>query len=365
MMKKTKKQRRNKKSKNKQRVSLTLLFAAVVFFVLIWALGLSSLSVYLLVSFDVIGSFEYSSVGNIILVMVLTSIFMGATISIFASKIPLKPVNKWVNNMNRLASGDFKVRMKFGKPLGNHPTFLELTDSFNTLAEELQNTEMLRRDFINNFSHEFKTPIVSIAGFAKLLKKGNLSEEQKMQYLDAIEEESMRLSYMATNVLNLTKVENQTILSDVSTFNLSEQIRSSVLLLEEKWSRKNIDLQLDFDEYTIEANEELLKEVWINLLDNAVKFSPDNGKVSVFINDKGDIINVSISNTGVEIPREKLDKIWNKFYQADESHSSYGNGIGLAIVKRITELHKGEVTVRSENLLTEFTVKLPKYQDIN
>ena len=364
MMKKTKKQRRNKKSKNKQSVSLTLLFAAVVFFVLIWALGFSSLCVYLLVSFDVIGSFEYSSVGNIILVMVLTSVFMGATISIFASKIPLKPVNKWVNNMNRLASGDFKVRMKFGKPLGNHPTFLELTDSFNTLAEELQNTEMLRRDFINNFSHEFKTPIVSIAGFAKLLKKGNLSEEQKLQYLDAIEEESMRLSYMATNVLNLTKVENQTILSDVSTFNLSEQIRSAVLLLEEKWSRKNIDLQLDFDEDTIEANEELLKEVWINLLDNAVKFSPDNGTVSVSINDEGDMISVSISNTGVEIPREKLGKIWNKFYQADESHSSYGNGIGLAIVKRITELHKGEVTVRSENLLTEFTVKLPKSQDI-
>lgn len=365
MIKKLKKQKtKNKKQKKKQSVSLTLLFAAVVFFVLVWALGFSSLCVYLLVTFDVIGSFEYSSVGNIIIVMVLTSIFMGATISIFASKIPLKPVNKWVNSMNRLASGDFKVRMKFGKPLGTHPTFLELTDSFNTLAEELQNTEMLRRDFINNFSHEFKTPIVSIAGFAKLLKKGNLTEEQKMQYLDAIEEESMRLSYMATNVLNLTKIENQAILSEISSFNLSEQIRSAVLLLEEKWSRKNIELQLDFEEYMIEANEELLKEVWINLLDNAVKFSPDSGTVSVYINDKDDTISVSVSNTGAEIPPEKMNKIWNKFYQADESHSSYGNGIGLAIVKRITELHKGEVSVKSENLLTEFTVKLPKSQDM-
>lgn len=364
MIKKIKRQRRNKKKKNKQRFSLTLLFAAVVFFVLVWAVGLASLSVYLLLEFDVIGSFEYWDVGNIILVMVLTSIFMGATISIFISKIPLKPVNKLVNSMNSLASGDFKVRMKFGKPLGNHPTFLELTDSFNTLAEELQNTEMLRRDFINNFSHEFKTPIVSIAGFAKLLKKGNLSEEQKLQYLDAIEEESMRLSYMATNVLNLTKVENQSILSELSCFNVSEQVRSAVLLLEEKWSRKNIELQLDFDEYMIEANEELLKEVWINLLDNAVKFSPDNSAVAVTIRNEGDIISVSISNTGVEIPGEKLDRIWNKFYQADESHYSYGNGIGLAIVKRITELHKGEVFVKSENLSTEFTIKLPKEQEI-
>lgn len=364
MIKNIKRQKRNKKKRNKQRFSLTLLFAAVVFFVLVWAVGLASLSVYLLLVFDVIGSFEYSSVGNIILVMVITSVFMGATISIFAMKIPLKPVNKLANSMNSLASGDFKVRMKFGKPLGNHPTFLELTDSFNTLAEELQNTEMLRRDFINNFSHEFKTPIVSIAGFAKLLKKGNLSEEQKLQYLDAIEEESMRLSYMATNVLNLTKVENQSILSELSCFNVSEQVRSAVLLLEEKWSRKNIELQLDFDEYMIEANEELLKEVWINLLDNAVKFSPDNSAVAVTIRNEGDIISVSISNTGVEIPGEKLDRIWNKFYQADESHSSYGNGIGLAIVKRITELHKGEVFVKSENLSTEFTIKLPKEQEI-
>lgn len=151
------------------------------------------------------------------------------------------------------------------------------------MAEELENTQMLRSDFINNFSHEFKTPIVSIAGFAKLLRRGNLTDAQKEEYLAIIEEESLRLAAMATNVMNLTKVENQTILTDLTTFNLSEQIRACVLLLEEKWSRKELDLDLEFPEYTIRANEELLKQVWINLLDNAIKYSPNYGEIGVRI----------------------------------------------------------------------------------
>ena len=172
----------------------------------------------------------------------------------------------------------------------------------------------------------------------------------------------MRLSYMATNVLNMTKVENQTILTDVSRYNLSEQVRSAVLLLETKWARKNIDLQLDFDEFDIEANEELLKQVWINLVDNAVKFVPRCGTVSLDVIDAGDNLRVMISNTGREIPKEKQEKIWGKFYQADESHAQEGNGIGLAIVKRIVELHDGNVFVKSENGMTTFTVELPKHQ---
>ncbi|MBO5415975.1 MAG: HAMP domain-containing histidine kinase [Clostridia bacterium] len=356
--------RKDKKRTKKHRFSLTLLFAALVFVVLISALAIGAAGVYLLVYFEVIANYEDTSVPNVILFMALISVVMGALIAGFFSIIPLKPVNKWVNGMNRLASGDFKVRMKFGKPLGNHPTFVELSDSFNTLAEELQNTEMLRSDFINNFSHDFKTPIVSIAGFAKLLKRGNLTQEQQMQYLNAIEEESMRLSYMATNVLNLTKVENQAILSEVSRFNLSEQIRSSVLLLEDKWSKKELELSLDFDEYFIEANEELLKQMWINLLDNAVKFAPPRGEVGVEIREDGGYVTVSVSNTGNDISPDKLDRIWNKFYQADESHSSEGNGVGLAIVKRITELHSGSVSVTSENGVTTFTVELPKEQTV-
>jgi signal transduction histidine kinase len=240
------------------------------------------------------------------------------------------------------------------------PSLAELSESFNTLATELGNTEMLRSDFINDFSHEFKTPIVSIVGFARLLKSDQLTEEERRQYIQAIEEESMRLSLMSTNILNLTKVENQTILNEVSEFNLSEQIRSCILLLEKEWDNKALELQVDFDEYTVTGNEELLKQVWINLIGNAIKFTPRCGTVSVDIHDEGENIKVDVSNTGSEIPRDKIEKIWTKFYQADESHSTDGNGIGLPIVKRIVELHSGSVSVKSENCITVFSVVIPK-----
>ena len=199
-------------------------------------------------------------------------------------------------------------------------------------------------------------------GFASLLEKGNLTEEQKSQYVRAIHEESMRLSSMATNVLNLNKVENQRILTEVTTFNLSEQVRSAILLLEGKWAKKDIDLRLDFDEYTVCANYELLKQVWINLIDNAIKFTDDGGIVELEIIDNEDTISVKISNSGDEIPVEKQKKLFNKFYQGDESHAHAGNGIGLAVVKRIVELHKGKITVDSVNGMNSFTITLPKTQ---
>ena len=349
-------------NERKHRFSLTVLFSVVIFIIQLAAIGIAAIVMYFLTKLEVIDIMEGPNSGPLILFMSIISLVIGSTIAMILGKIPLGPINKLVNGMNSLAAGNFKTRLEYGRLIGTNPTFNEITESFNTLAEELENTEMLRSDFINNFSHEFKTPIVSIAGLAKLLKKGNLSEEQKKLYLDAIEEESMRLSYMATNVLNMTKVENQTILTDVSRYNLSEQVRSAVLLLERNWTRKNVDLQLDFDEFDIEANEELLKQVWINLVDNAVKFVPRCGTISLEVVDAGENLRVMVSNTGKEIPKDKQDKIFNKFYQADESHAQEGNGIGLAIVKRIVELHEGTISVKSENGMTTFTVELPKKQ---
>ena len=366
-MKKEKSKARLKRvsEKKPRRMSLTLLFSLVVFIILLVAIGLAVLAVHILMWTGVIRSVDDDiDITYIALIMFAVSIFIGSVIVFFSSRIPLKPINNMINKMNSLAAGDFKARLEFGGALGYHPAIREITDSFNKMAAELQNTEMLRSDFVNNFSHEFKTPIVSIAGIAKLLKRGNISEEEKAKYLDAIEEESMRLSYMATNVLNLTKVENQTILTDLSSFNLSEQIRSAVLLLESKWSRKQIDLQLDFEEYTIEANEELLKQVWINLFDNAVKFAPVGGMVTLEISERADGYSVLVSNTESEIPKDKMDKIFNKFYQCDESHASEGNGIGLAIVKRIVDLHGGKINVTSEGGVTAFSVELPKAQSV-
>ena len=184
-------------------------------------------------------------------------------------------------------------------------------------------------------------------------------DEQEM-LLRIIEEESLRLSYMATNILNLTRVENQSILTEVTEFNLSEQIRACILLMENKWTSKHLELHVDFGEYMISANEELLKQVWINLIDNAVKFSPDYGIIQIDIGEKDGLLTVAVSNNADPIPPESRKKIFNKFYQADESHSTEGNGIGLAVVKNVVELHKGTVAVDCGQQQVTFTVRLPK-----
>lgn len=351
-----------KNEKRKLNIALTLLFAIVIFLTVVVAVLLSGIVLYLLIHFEIISAKgDYlADARHVIWYMGFICVCVGSVLTMLTTTILLHPLQRMIRKIRSLASGDYKNRIYFGNPLGKHPTFAALSESFNTLAEELENTEMLRSDFINNFSHEFKTPIISIAGFAKLLKKGNLKEEQKKEYLDIIEEESLRLSYMATNVLNLTKVENQTILTDVTSYNLSEQIRACVLLLENRWTKKKIEFSLEFDEYEINANEELLKQIWINLIDNAIKFSTDYGMIMIRIKESNDRYKISIANTGTEIPKESMPKIFNKFYQADESHASEGNGVGLAIVKKIVDLHKGSIAVESENGFTVFEIELDR-----
>ena len=349
------------KQERKKHFGLISLFIGILFLVGLINSGVTAMVVYLLVRGGVlvVTGNAVPDTGRLMVISMVFSIPIGLVVALTASKFSLKPVRDLIDGMDRLASGDLGARVNAGSIMRRYPAFVEVTKSFNKMAQELESTEMLRSDFVNNFSHEFKTPIVSIAGLAKVLKRGNLTEAQREEYLSAIEEESMRLSSMATNVLSLTKIENQTILTDVSEYNLSEQIRSCVLLLENKWSRKNIELQLEFEEYNVSASEELMKQVWINLLDNAVKFTPAGHTIQVRISRKAHRIVVDVINTGSQIPKESLNKIFNKFYQADESHATQGNGVGLAIVKRIVQLHGGTISVSSENDVTGFTVELP------
>ena len=353
--------KRNRKERN-NRFALSFMFALATFGVLLISGVVASILVYFLARFSLLPGEGAPEIGWILLFTAFICTVVGTVLSMFVMKLPLKPVNRLITQLNRLADGDFKARLHFGKPLQSHPSFQEAERSFNKMAEELEQTELLRSDFINNFSHEFKTPIVSIAGFAKLLKRERLSEEQRREYIGIIEEESLRLAAMATNVFNLTKVENQQILAEVSHYNLSEQLRSAVLLLEDKWARKNLEFDLEFGEYGIEANEELLKQVWINLLDNAIKFSPEGGLVAVNVEEKEKSLAVSIENRGRPIAEEDLKKIFNKFYQADESHAAEGNGVGLAIVRRVVKLHGGTVRAENGENSVRFTVTLPKKQ---
>ncbi|MBO4422994.1 MAG: HAMP domain-containing histidine kinase [Clostridia bacterium] len=350
-----------KKTERKFRVSLALLFSGIVLVILLVTTAIVAGIIILLVYNRILKFGEVGfNAGSFMLLLIGLSLGVGITLSFSTSRLSLTPINKIVNAMNRLAAGDYTARLSFKGPLGKHPTVSEFTGSFNKMASELERNKVIHKDFINNFSHEFKTPIVSVAGFARLLKRDNLSKEKRNEYLQVIEEESLRLSQMATNVLNLTKIENQQSLSDVGVFNLTEQIRTCILMLESKWEKKNIEFSLFNDEYDIRASEELLKQVWINLLDNAVKFSPQDGLITVAIDKEPSDVKVTFTNSGDTIPAESIDRIFDSFYQADESHSTEGNGIGLTVVKRIVELHNGSVGVKSENGVNTFTVIIPQ-----
>ena len=343
------------------RIALTLLFAGLTFAVLLLLLLMLAAFIIIFVKTDLLSIASGIKINGplLIFLFVLFCLVVGAGVSFLLSRILTGPINRIINTINQLADGNYKARLETGDLLSRHPTIIEVTDSFNQMAEQLDKTEILRSDFINNFSHEFKTPIVSIAGFAKLLKRGNLTPEQQAEYVDIIEEESLRLADMAAGVLDLTKIENQTVLGETSVFNLSEQLRNCVLLLENKWTKSGLEPELLFDEYEIRANEDLLRQVWINLLDNAVKFSEPDCVFRVAAVRENGFISVSIANTGKTIPPGSLPYIFNKFYQADESHSSEGNGIGLAVAKKIVDLHGGRIHATSGNGKTVFTVTLP------
>ena len=286
----------------------------------------------------------------------LASIIVGTVVSLVFGHIPLRPIREMIAAINRLADGDFSVRLSRARA----PEFKELRDSFNRMAQELSSIEMLRSDFINNFSHEFKTPIVSIKGFAELLAENGLTPEERSEYLGIIIRESTRLAAMATNVLNLSRVENQTIVADQKVFNLSEQLRRCILLLQSQWERKGLRFDIELEEIPICANEELLDQVWVNLLDNAIKFSHEGGKITLTMAASNGAVTVILRDEGQGIGPGDLPHIFDKFYQSDASRAIPGNGLGLALAQKIVQLHGGGISCRSElGQFTEFSVRLP------
>ena len=347
--------------KNNPRTSLILPFAGIIIMLLLGITVIAAIVTGILIMNGVLkfGSVQID-IGSFILAFLIVNALIGIVLAAVISNIVFSPINKIMNALNRLASGDYSARLSFSGPVGRNKTIREMTDSFNTMAKELEQTEMLRSDFINNFSHEFKTPIVSVAGFAQLLRRGDLTPEEQTEYLEVIEKESLRLAQMATNVLDLTRIENQNILTDCQKFNVSEQLRTCMLMLEGKWTAKHIEPILPEEEHFMVGNEELMRHVWSNLFDNAIKFSPDYGVVEAGISETDDRIRVTVSNYGDPIPEASMDRSFSKFYQADESHASEGNGVGLAIVKKIVDLHDGSIEVTCRDGKTSFAVTLPK-----
>ena len=329
-------------------------FTLCVFFMLILTIGIYMGLEILLEKTRILSGIDDERL-VVLIICCAASLLIGSFIASMMLYIPMQPLKKLLNGMNRLASGHFEERLDFGA----EAPLKDMADTFNTLAGELQNTELLRSDFINHFSHEFKTPIVSIRGFARLLQRPGITEAERMEYAGVIVDESTRLSEMATNVLNLTKLENQSILTSTQEFNLSEQLRRCVLLLEKKWDSKALEIEADFPEMLLCGDEALLQQVWVNLLDNAIKFSPTGGRLQVRLAEQEGWIVTSISNEGPPIPSEHLPRLYDKFWQGDSSRAAAGTGIGLSIVRRVVELHGGQISARSTPGETVFSVRLP------
>ena len=289
--------------------------------------------------------------------VLLISILSGAAIAVGLSKIFVSPMMKLGDAMRKVAGGDFSVRLDCTSKIRD---VREVYGSFNTMVKELGNTETLQTDFVSNVSHEFKTPINAIEGYASLLQDSQLTDEQKNTYIDKIIFNTRRLSDLVGNILLLSKVNNQTISLKASTFRLDEQVRQSILALESKWEKKEIEFDIDLDEIEHTGYENLLSHVWLNLIDNAVKFSPQNGQIRIRLKQLAGSVTFSIWDNGLPIPEADIDRIFNKFYQGDNSHASEGNGLGLAFVRRIVAAAHGTINVTSsEDAGTEFVVALP------
>lgn len=288
--------------------------------------------------------------------VLLISILSGAAIAVGLSKIFVSPMMKLGDAMRKVAGGDFTVRLDCTSKIRD---VREVYGSFNTMVKELGNTETLQTDFVSNVSHEFKTPINAIEGYASLLQDSQLTDEQKNAYIDKIIFNTRRLSDLVGNILLLSKVNNQTISLKASTFRLDEQVRQSILALESKWEKKEIEFDIDLDEIEHTGYENLLSHVWLNLIDNAVKFSPQNGQIRIRLKQLAGSVTFSIWDNGLPIPEADIDRIFNKFYQGDNSHASEGNGLGLALVRKIVAAAHGTINVTSsEDAGTEFVVAL-------
>ncbi len=274
-------------------------------------------------------------------ILLIFSVVIGTSLFAMFGQKPLKPVRELKQAVRQIIQGNYQVKVA----LSHIPEMDALIADFNAMARELGGVEALRNDFIDNFSHEFRTPIVSIRGFAKLLKNESLSDVERQEYLDIIIDESNRLVQLSSNVLILSKIENQTLLPEKSPLRLDEQLRRVIVFLESSWKKKKLNLEIDLEPVTVLGNEELLKQAWINLIGNAIKFTPENGQITIRLTAPGI---VEISDTGIGMDLQTLQRIYEKFYQHDVSHAGQGNGLGLALVKRIIDLSGGTIEASSQ-----------------
>jgi len=292
--------------------------------------------------------------------VILLSVVMAIVDHIRRKLTVERPVKRITDAASKMIEGDFSVRVEPIAKFGTDDSFNEIIECINKMAEELSGVETLRTDFIANVSHEMKTPLAVMQNYGTLLQAPDLSEEKRIEYAKAITDASRRLADMMTNILKLNRLENQQIYPNPTTFNLGEQLCESLLQYENVWERKKIEIETDLAEnVAVSADAELLALVWNNLFSNAFKFTEEGGKVSLTLTAEEEYATVKITDTGCGMSREVGAHIFEKFYQGDTSHATQGNGLGLALVKRVVDIMQGEIGVESSvGVGTTFTVKI-------
>ncbi len=276
-----------------------------------------------------------------------------------------RPVRQIVYALEKVIAGDFSVRIKRLPGGSTGESLNDVIECVNEMTEELSKTETLRTDFISNVSHELKTPLAVMQNYATLLCGDGLSDDRRREYAKNIKDASRRLASMVSNILRLNKLENQSIYPETKTFNLSEQLCECILGFESALEDKSISLETDLKENVpVTADPELLSLVWNNLLSNAIKFTDSGGTVSVFLEEDGESISVTVKDTGCGISPEVGRHIFERFYQGDPSHSTQGNGLGLALVRRVVDILHADIFVKSEvGRGSTFTVRLRRESD--
>lgn len=293
--------------------------------------------------------FDLFTVRQPILLLVsvaIVSVTIGTLLSTRVGCRGIRPIIELKDATKEIANGNYNIRIT---EYSRMEELREMAQNFNRMAMELGNTEILRKDFVENVSHEFKTPIATIEGYATILQKDGLSEEKRKEYLDKIVKSAVRLSSLSGNILLLSQIENQEIGIVKERYDLDEQIRESILFLEKDWEEKHLELEIDLEEIQYHGNKELMGHVWQNLISNAIKFSDVEGVIKIELKRKGTDILFTIVDYGIGMSEEVQKRIFERFYQGDRSRSTKGNGLGLALVKRIIYLHYGEIRVTSED----------------
>ena len=350
-MKKKKQKTKEQLSPMRRKISamLTLQTFFVVLIVIVIATALALMYRVVITDMHMIG----------VLSMLVPIVVLVTLVNFLFTRFIYRYLDKISDAMQKVADGDYTVRLDAEK---DQP-FRELYRNFNTMAEELGGVEMLKNDFINGYAHELRTPITSINGFAEMLLNddGTLSREEKRSYLEIIASESRRLADLAGNSLLMSRLDTQKIIPDKKPFSLDEQLRRCSILLSGQWTEKDLDMTMDLDEAVYVGDYDLMQHLWINLLTNAVKYTPKGGSITVTLKNEEKFIAVSVADTGKGIPPEDRERIFDKYYQTDKSHSKRGLGLGLAICKRIVQLCNGTLEVESEvGVGSTFTVRLPK-----